>query len=202
MQAAISGSGLRPAGGSSRGIAFAQPISREHHPLRGDRGDQPTQDQGRQGHHFETLARNRGDAFERLARQPADDVKERLGLAARNRVVMDDVKRVMRVLHMQPGNRAGGAADQVEALPELGAHRRRRRQHPVDRFGDGFGVAVELGQTQGAERQADPTTYPRAVAVAGDAGDARPDSHQLDAAAAEVADDAVRLRDAGEHPGG
>ena len=110
--------------------------------------DQFAQHHRRQGHHFEALARDRGDPLERFARQPADDLEEDLRFGASDRVMVDDVERVVRMIHVQPGQCARRAADQVQVLPDPPARDRRSGERPLDRFRDRLGVVANLGQTQ------------------------------------------------------
>src|SRR6516225_7246909 len=87
-------------------IAFPQPKSGKDNALRSRESYQLAQDQCRKRHYVETPARDRSDSLERFARLPANDVEETFGLSSGNRVPMNDVEWVLRVLHVQPGDRA------------------------------------------------------------------------------------------------
>ena len=72
------------------------------------------------GSNLEPLAADRGDAFERAAGLAGDDFEKALGILPRYRVFVDDVQRVMRLLHMQPRQGPPRAADQIQRLARGG----------------------------------------------------------------------------------
>src|SRR6185437_10533836 len=120
-----------------------------------------------------------------------DEVEEPVGLGAADRVLVDDMKRIARLLHVQPGDRPPGAADEVKRLAGYRAQHRRLVDDPVYRLADRLFVVAELSEPQWPERQGD-AVADRRPAVPG------LDLHQLDTAAADIADDAVSGRDPGE----
>ena len=62
----------------------------------------------------------------------------------------------MRLLHMQPRDGAPGATHQVEGLSGGLAQYRGFGGRALDQLVDRLSVVAELGETQRAERQADP----------------------------------------------
>ena len=75
--------------------------------------DQLAQNQCGERHHVETLARDCGYPLERFARLPTDDIEEPFGLPSGNRVAVNDVQRILHVVHVQPGDRARRSTDQI-----------------------------------------------------------------------------------------
>src|SRR6516165_4458046 len=139
------------------------------------------------------------DSFKRFARLPPDDVEEGLGLAAADRVLVDDVKRIVGMLHVQPGNGARGPADQIQIFSPRGAQHRGGRQRPLCRFGNCLDAIAELRQTQRSERERDSLAYlPYFPSTGGDTC-SYPD--QFDAASAKVAHEPIGIRNSGEHAG-
>ena len=119
-----------------------------------------------------------------------DHVAEVGGLSRVDCVVVHDVERIAGLADMQAGERAPGAADGVEgALFADGQHLRSFQRVGGDLLGL-LGRAVRgLLQPDAAEREG----------LAG-AGGVAADIDHVDAAAAEVAGDAVRLVEAGDDP--
>ena len=66
--------------------------------------DHPVEDHRRQRHQLQPLAIDRGDAFERAPRQAGDDLQKAFRRAAGHGVLVDDMQRVLRLLHVQPGD--------------------------------------------------------------------------------------------------
>ena len=114
------------------------------------------------------------------------------------RVVVNDVQRIVRLLHMQPRDRAPGAADQIERFGRAAARSTGGRgERSIDRVDDGLG-----GCRRARQGAAAPSGRLTPAPIAGFAVAAPSTAHQLDAAAAQIADDAVGVRNAGEDPGG
>ena len=122
----------------------------------------------------------RGDKFEKGFRR-----------APRDLVLMDDVQRVAGLLDMEPRDRAPRPADEIKRPAGAFAQHRRGRERRFDLLDDGLAVIAEFGESQRPERQADTRADRRRRC--------RIDPHQLDAAAPEIADNAIRIRDAGQH---
>src|SRR5207248_2464285 len=168
-------------------IAFPQPKRGKDDALRSREGNQLAQNQCRERHDVEAPARDRGDSLERFARLPADDIEETFGLPSRNRVPMNDVERILRVLHVEPGDRARRSADQIQLSSGGGAQNRSAGERPVDRFGQNLRPIPEFGKAERAERETDALAY-----LTGSAGNgircAGSNTNQLDAPAAEIGD--------------
>ena len=109
-------------------------------------------------------------------------------LAGGNAVAVHHVQRIAGLPHVQPGERAPGAADRIERAPFAGGERR----HVVERLFDDFVRLLErlcrnILERQSAERQGHAGFRPRAMHV-----------NEFERAAAEIADDAVGTMEAGE----
>src|SRR5262249_14890103 len=107
-----------------------------------------------------------------------------------DRILMDDMQRIPGLLHVQPGDRAPRTADEVKGSAARLAQHWCLFQSAVDRLVYSLAVVAQLRQAQRPKRQTDrlidfPRLHP----------------HQFDAAAAEIADDAIRIRDPGEDAG-
>ena len=110
------------------GVTLAQPEGREHDPARLSGRHQPAQDQRGDRQCFKAFAIDRRDAVERAARLAGDDVEKGLRRLTRYRVFMDDVQRVLGLLHVQPRQRPPCAADRdINSFPRPRRARRRRR---------------------------------------------------------------------------
>ncbi len=127
------------------------------------------------------------DLGQSLGIDPVHQPRKLQRLARRDAVIVHDVERIAGLPHVQPRQRAPGATNRVEgaALPIV--------QHVEvfeRRFNDFLGffkrLAGDVLQGQAAERQRHAAAHARAVHV-----------DQFERAAAEIADDAVRLMDAG-----
>src|SRR5439155_13703535 len=135
--------GHRDAGGDQRigggrfarqyaiGITLPQPEGREDQPVRFAEGNQPPQDRRRQRHHFEAAAADAGDALQGAPRLGADDIEEGFRRATGDRVLVDDMQRIMRLLDVQPRDRAPGAAYQVQRSTGAFAQQRGGRDDPL-----------------------------------------------------------------------
>ncbi len=96
-------------------MPLAQAGGREHQLARGSMpAQQPQQQPRRQRHDLEALARDGADPLERFARLARHQIEIFLGLGARQRVFLDDVERILRLLHVEPRQRAPRAADGIE----------------------------------------------------------------------------------------
>ena len=134
----------------------------------------------------------RGDDFDlrqrfrmNAAHQPAEFQR----LLGAHHIAVHDVQRVAGLRHVEPGERAPGAADRVEyaALARLDVrHLRQRLPDDLVRLLDRFSGAVL--QREAAERQRGAALDACAFHV-----------DQFERAAAEIADDAVRPMKAGHH---
>ena len=113
-------------------IALAQPEGGKHDVLWPAGGDQPPQHKGGERHHLDPASADRGDALQRAARLAGNDVEEFFRGAARDRVFVNDVQRIARLLHVQPGDRPPRAANQIEAAAGGVAHDRGAGEGAVD----------------------------------------------------------------------
>ena len=113
---------------------------------------------------------------------------------------MNNVERILRVLHVQPGDGARRSADQIQLSSGGGAQNRSAGERPVDRFGQNLRPIPEFGKAERAERETDALAY-----LTGSAGNgircAGSNTNQLDAPAAEIGDNSIRIRNPGEHSG-
>ncbi len=155
---------------------------REHDIGRLQLPQQPLQHQRAERQYFAALARHALDApHAGKLLGPPHLLGERQRLADGKRIAVHDAQRIVRLLHVQLGQRAPRTADGVELAALALADPRQPGQRVVDdllRFFDT--VAGDVDQPQSAERQCAGVVQ----AVAGDID-------QFEAAAAEIAGDAV-----------
>ena len=115
-----------------------------------------------------------------------DQPRHRARLVGRNVVVVDDVQRIARLLHVQAGKGSPGAAHGIEGLAALLA----QPAHVLDGVDDdALGIALARGH-----QPQRPNWQGGRIADA-----AAPDRHQLEAAATQVAHDARRVGHAAHH---
>src|ERR1700719_2006064 len=179
-------------------IAFPQPKSGKDDALRSRKGDQLAQDQCRERHYVEALARDRGDSLERLARLPAHDIEETFGLPSGNRVAVNDVERILRMLHVQPGNGARCSADQIQLPSGRRAQNRNAGERLFDGFRQTFRAIAEFGKAKRAKRETDTLANLTVTAARQCTGS---NTNHLHTAAAEIGDNSIRVRNPGEHSG-
>ena len=72
---------------------------------------------------------------------------------------MNDVERILRVLHVEPGDRARRSADQIQLSSGGGAQNRSASECPVDRFGQNLRPIPEFRKAERAERETDALAY-------------------------------------------
>ena len=185
--------GVLRAQGRGHGVeqqALAQAIGRQDHPLDAQIVDQRLQHGGGVGQGVQAAAGDALDPLQRAARLAGDHLGGLQRLAAGHLVLVDDLQRIAGHAHGQQRQVPPGAADRVE-------HRRlqatrMRLQLALHLRADPVCVeAAGVLERERAQRQGD--------AVAGGAA-VEPD--QLQAGAAQVADQAMRGRRAGEHAEG
>ncbi len=129
------------------------------------------------------------DLGQRLGVDAVHQAREFERLARGDAVIVHDMERIAGLPHVEAGERAPGAADRVEGAALARAEHVEILKGILD---DSFGLLDRLAgdvlQRQAAERQRELGAHARAVHV-----------DQFERAAAQVADDAVRLVHAGDH---
>ena len=132
------------------------------------------------------------DRVERVGLHPLDQPGEVDGIARRNDVVVHHMQRIAALLHVQPRQRPPRAADGVEGAPAHGLDLRQPVQCLAHQLrGLLHAAARAVLQRQTTERHGRSRTEPVSL-----------DLDHLERPAAEVAHDAVRLPDPGDHPEG
>ena len=170
-------------------MAFAQPVGREDDAVGLGQAQQTLEQHGGEGQRVDAPPRHALDGIERTPAEAADHPRQILGLAPVDPVLLDDVQRVVVLLHVDASQRPPRPADRVEgAAAQVG--------QPVD----GGEMAIDqraglLAVALGGIHQADRTERQGDMAAGGALGE----PHQLDAAAAEVAHQPVGLGNAGQH---
>ena len=164
----------QPVGGDDRALALQMLEQRRQHRRRvAERRDTA----GGQ-------ARNRLQPPLRDVRDRPPQPRDRFG---RHRILVDDRQRIMGAIHVQPRQRAPRSTDQIERQPLARAAPAGLAQQPPD-------AAIQPALL--AQRR-NPQHAEREGGMFADLAVLHP--HQLKAAPAEIADDAVRLRDRGKH---
>ena len=165
---------------------LAQAEGGEHHVARLQRRQQPVERQAGERQGVDAPARHARHLLQRLGALHGDQAGDRARLFGRDVVVMDDVQRIARLLHVQPGERTPGAAHGIEGLAGLLA----QPAHVLDGIDDGL-LGIALARRHQPERAHGQR--------AGVAEPALPDGDQLEAAAAQVAHHARRVGHAADH---
>ncbi len=114
-------------------MTLAQAAGGEHQILGLEPAQQAQQDARGERYDFEALARDRADALQRLARLARDEIEIFLGLDPRQGIGLDDVERIVRLLHVEPRQRAPRAAHGIEALFRRAGEERHAGKALVDR---------------------------------------------------------------------
>ena len=118
---------------------LAQAEGGEHHVARLERRQQPVERQAGERQGVDAPARHARHLLQRLGALHGDQAGHRARLLGRDVVVMDDVQRIARLLHVQPGERTPGAAHGIEGLAGLLA----QPAHVLDGVDDGLlGIAL------------------------------------------------------------
>ena len=166
--------------------ALAQAERREDHGLGLECRQQPVERQAGERQGVDAPPRHAGHLLQRLGALHGDQACHGARLLGRDLVVVDDVQRIARLLHVEPCERTPGATHGVEGLAGLLA----QPAHALDGVEHstlGIGLArrhqAQRPHRQGA-RGAEPAIAQR---------------HQLEAAAAQVAHHAVGVGHAADH---
>ena len=184
LAAAISGSLSRSLSSSMRiEQALAHAERGDHHVLRLGDAHEIFEHQRRVGQQRPAGIGDHLDPRQRLGIDPVHQAGKLVGLLGRDDVAVHDVQRIAVLPHVQPGERAPGAADGVEAAALALVQQVRLLERLLDdlfRLLDGF--RRDVLQREPAERERHAAFGAMAV-----------DFGEFERAAAEIADDAVGL---------
>ena len=166
--------------------ALAQAEGGEHHGPGLERGQQTVERQAGERQGIDAAARHARHLLQRLGALHRDQPGHGARLFGGDLVVMDDVQRIARLLHVQAGEGTPRAAHGVEGLAGFLA----QPAHALDGIEHGLpGIALaRRHQPERPDRQR-----------AGGAEPALPQRHQLEAAAAQVAHHARGIGHAADH---
>ena len=166
--------------------ALAQAERREDHRLRLECHEQAVEGQAGERQGIDAPARHTRHLLQRLGALHRDQPGDGTGLFSRDLVVVDDVQGVARLLHVQAGEGAPGAAHRIEGLAGFLA----QPAHAVDCVDHGtLGIDLARGhQAQRSDRQRARLTQP-----------AVGQRHQFEAATAQIAHHAIGVGHAADH---
>ena len=150
--------------------------------------DQHFQDQRRVGQSLHAAARDLRDLADRTGAHAGDDGQQVAGLGRRQGEVVDDVQRPVDLIQQHPCDRPPRAAEGVEIAPGHVVQPGLVGQARPDLHGGPFAAAGALQQPEMAQRIGRAAAELAAVEL-----------DQVEAAAAEIAEQAVGLRHAAEH---
>jgi len=170
--------------------ALAHPERRDHDILRPRQPHHVLEHERRIGQQRTPRIGDHLDLRQRLRIDPVHEAGEIERLPGRDHVAMHDVERVAGLPHVQSGERTPGAPDREKGASRAGIEQLRPGERLLDdllRFLERFGGNVLEGEA--AERKGDAGLD--AVAV---------DIGQLERAAAQIPDYAIRPMKAGDHP--